>query len=101
MDDLVGTGVAAGLAHPGGNLTALPLQMTEGIPNGNMQTGDFPGSSWIAASAGVAAAVEDSVARAAGTGQRTVVGGTRESHVTQPPRKASPRSRFSKSWAHS
>jgi putative ABC transport system substrate-binding protein len=32
MGDPVGTGVAASLAHPGGNLTGLSLQMTEGIP---------------------------------------------------------------------
>jgi len=32
MGDPVGTGVATSLAHPGGNLTGLSLQMTEGIP---------------------------------------------------------------------
>ena len=32
MGDPVGSGVAASLAHPGGNLTGLSLQMTEGIP---------------------------------------------------------------------
>ena len=32
MGDPVATGLAASLAHPGGNLTGLSLQMTEGIP---------------------------------------------------------------------
>jgi len=32
MSDPVGAGVAASLARPGGNLTGLSLQMTEGIP---------------------------------------------------------------------
>jgi putative ABC transport system substrate-binding protein len=32
MSDPVGVGVAASLARPGGNLTGLSLQMTEGIP---------------------------------------------------------------------
>jgi putative ABC transport system substrate-binding protein len=32
MGDPVATGLAASLAHPGGNLTGLSLQMAEGIP---------------------------------------------------------------------